>query len=444
MFKNIEKLIEEKNYSKIKQILSGMNEYDISEILEELPQKELIRLFRLLPKDTSADVFSYLETDTQASIISLLSEKEAVDIINDMAADDATDLLEEMPANVVNKLLNKVDAETRTNINHLLKYPENSAGSIMTVEYLDFKEYNTISDAVKKLKKEYNETETLDTCFVTDKRKKLIGTIKLKDLVINNDETPLNEIMDTDIHKVNTLMDQEEVANIIKDYDLTTVPVVDLEERLVGIITIDDIIDIMEEETTEDVELMAGILPTEKSYFKLSIFELYKSRIPWLILLMLSSAFTGKIIQSYEAQLATMAILTSFIPMIMGTSGNAGGQASATIIRGLSLNEVEFKDIFKVMFKETRVSILVGITLAVINFAKLVLIDKLTLLVSLSISVTLIVTVCIGKIVGCSLPIFAKKMGFDPAVMASPFITAIIDAVSLFIFFQICCMLLGL
>ena len=361
-----------------------------------------------------------------------------------MAADDATDLLEEMPANVVNKLLNKVDAETRTNINHLLKYPENSAGSIMTIEYLDFKEYNTISDAVKKLKKEYNETETLDTCFVTDKRKKLIGTIKLKDLVINNDETPLNEIMDTDIHKVNTLMDQEEVANIIKDYDLTTVPVVDLEDRLVGIITIDDIIDIMEEETTEDVELMAGILPTEKSYFKLSIFELYKSRIPWLILLMLSSAFTGKIIQSYEAQLATMAILTSFIPMIMGTSGNAGGQASATIIRGLSLNEVEFKDIFKVMFKETRVSILVGITLAVINFAKLVLIDKLTLLVSLSISVTLIVTVCIGKIVGCSLPIFAKKMGFDPAVMASPFITAIIDAVSLFIFFQICCMLLGL
>lgn len=437
MLEKIKHLIEEKKYFKIKELLITMNEHDIAEILEELPKNELIKVFRLLPKDIAADVFSYLETDTEASIITSLSDIEAVDIINDMAADDAADLIDEMPANVVNKLLNKVDSETRRDINQLLKYPDNSAGSIMTVEYLDFKEYNTIHDAIKKIRREYEETETIETCYVTDKRRKLVGIIKLKDLVIHNEDITVGEIMDTDVISVNTLMDQEKVAEIIKDYDITSVPVVDSENKLVGIITIDDIIDIIEEETTEDIEKMAAILPTEKSYLKLSIIELWKSRIPWLLLLMISATFTGKIIQHYENALASMVILTSFIPMIMDTGGNAGGQASATIIRGLSLNDIEFSDIVKVIWKELRVSFCVGITLALANFVKLLVIDQVTISVAIVVCITLVLTVCVAKVIGCSLPIIAKRIGFDPAVMASPFITTIVDAVSLFIYFKI-------
>ena len=362
MLDTIQDLVENKKYIQIKEMLSKMNEHDVAEVLEELPKNEVVKLFRLLPKDMAADVFSYFETDTQANIITSLSESEAVNIINDMAADDATDLIDEMPANVVNKLLEKVDKDTRKDINQLLKYPENSAGSIMTVEYLDFKEYNTIKDAIKKIKQEYEEKETVDTCFVTDKARKLIGSFELQDLIVNDEDKPLGDIMNSDIICVNTLMDQEKVAEIIKDYDLTSVPVVDSENKLVGIITIDDVIDIIEEETTEDIEKMNAILPTEKSYLKLSIFDIWKSRIPWLLLLMVSATFTGKIIQHYEKSLAAMVILTSFIPMIMDTGGNAGGQSSATIIRSLSLNDIEFKDLLKVMFKEIRVALFVGIT----------------------------------------------------------------------------------
>ena len=437
MLEKIEELIKEKNYSKIRELLIEMNEHDIALILEELPQKELIKLFRVLPKDIAADVFSCLETDTQANVITSLSDNEAADIINEMAADDATDLIDEMPANVVSKILSKVDKETRRDINQLLKYPDNSAGSVMTVEYLDFKEYNTVKDAIKKIRHEYEDMETINTCFVTDKSRKLVGLIHLKDLVVNSEERSLKEIMDEDVISVNTLMDQEKVAEVIKDYDLTSVPVVDSENKLVGIITIDDIIDIIEEETTEDIEKMAAILPTEKSYLKLSIFDIWKSRIPWLLLLMVSATFTGKIIQHYEESLAAMVILTSFIPMIMDTGGNAGGQASATIIRGLSLNDIEFSDIFKVIWKEIRVSFFIGLTLAIANFAKLLLIDGVTTSVALVVCSTLVLTVCVAKVIGCSLPIIAKKLGFDPAVMASPFITTIVDAVSLFIYFKI-------
>lgn len=437
MKQNIEKLIKDKKYSKIKEILNKMNEYDIANIFEDLPQNEMVKLFRLLNKDIAADVFSYLETDTEAMIISSLSDNEAVSIINDMSADDATDLMDEMPANVVSKLLSKVDAETRRDINTLLKYPDNSAGSIMTVEYLDFKEYITIKDAIKKIKKEYDEKETIDTCFVTDKKRKLIGTVKLKDLVINDEDTPIGDIMDDSVMSVDTLTDQEEVAKIIQDYDLTSIAVVDSESKLVGIITIDDVIDIIEEETTEDIEKMAAILPTEKSYLKLSTFDLWKSRIPWLLLLMISATFTGKIIQHFEESLATCVILTSFIPMLMDTGGNAGGQSSATIIRALSLNDIEFKDIFKVIFKEVKVALVVSLTLSVANFIKLIFIDGITTNIAFVVCLTLILTVCIAKIVGCSLPILAKKIGFDPAVMASPFITTIVDAISLLVYFQI-------
>ena len=369
---------------------------------------------------------------------------EAASIINEMAADDATDLIDEMPANVVNKILSKVDKETRRDINQLLKYPDNSAGSIMTVEYLDFKEYNTIKDAIKKIRHEYEDMETINTCFVTDKSRKLVGLIHLKDLVVNSDDLSLKDIMDEDVISVSTLMDQEKVAEIMKEYDITSVPVVDSENKLVGIITIDDVIDIIEEETTEDIEKMNAILPTEKSYLKLSIFEMWKSRIPWLLLLMVSATFTGKIIQHYENSLASMVILTSFIPMIMDTGGNAGGQASATIIRGLSLNDIEFKDIFKVIFKEARVSLFVGLTLAVANFGKLLLIDHVGVSVALVVCLTLVLTVLIAKVIGCSLPMIAKKLGFDPAVMASPFITTIVDAVSLFLYFRIAVELLNI
>ena len=444
MLETIEKLIEEKKYSEIKKTLNDMNEYDVAEILEELPTKELIKIFRLLNKDIAADVFSYMETDKEAEIISLLTEKEAVGIINDMAADDATDLMDEIPANVVHRLLKKVDPETRRDINGLLKYPDNSAGSIMTVEYLDFKEDLTIRDALKKIRNEYDDKETINICYVVDNKRKLIGKVTLKDLVVNNDEKLIKDIMIDDIRSVNTLMDQEEVAKIIQDYDITAIPVVDSEQKLVGIITIDDVIDIIEEEATEDIEKMAAITPTEKPYLKLSIFDIWKSRIPWLLLLMISATFTGKIIQHYESALAACVILTSFIPMLMDSGGNAGGQASVTIIRALSLNDIEFSDILRVIWKELRASILIGVTLSLANFAKLMLIDKVTLDVALVVCSTLIIVIIIAKIIGCSLPIFAKKIGFDPAVMASPFITTIVDAISLFVYFQIAGQLLSI
>lgn len=444
MFERIMKLIDEKKYSKIKELLVNMNEFDIAEILDDLPPKQIVKIFRLLPKDIGADVFSYLESDTAALIISSLSDSEAVDIINDMYADDAADLFEEMPANVVKKLLNKVDSETRRNINQLLKYPENSAGSVMTVEYLDFKEYITIKDAIKKIKREYDEAETINTCYVTDKKKKLIGEVKLKDLVIHDEDTPVNEIMSEDFMFVNTLTDQEEVAKMFQDYDLTSVPVVDSENKLVGIITIDDVIDIIEEETTEDIERMAGITPTEKSYLKLSIFDLFKSRIPWLFVLMISATLTGKIIERYEAALSSYIILTAFIPMLMNTGGNAGGQSSATIIRALSLGDIEYRDTLKVVFKEFRTAILAGLALAIVNFGKLMLIDKVGFDIAMVISLSLFVTVCAAKSIGSLLPIVAKKLGFDPTVMAGPFITTLVDAISLFVYFSIATNMLGL
>ena len=444
MLKNIETLIEEKKYAEIKQIINEMNDYDIAELFEDLKTTEQLKLFRLLKKDIAADVFSYMETDTQSKLITLLSEKEAVDIINDMASDDAADLMDEIPANVVSRLLSKVDPEARRDINGLLNYPDDSAGSIMTTEYMDLKEENTIEDAIKKIKREYDDKETIDICFVTDKSRKLIGTVKLKDLVLNDEEKLIKDIMDDDIMSVTTLTDQEEVASIIQDYDLTSIPVVDTENKLVGIITIDDIIDIIEEEATEDIEKMAAITPTEKPYLKLSVLDLYKSRIPWLLLLMISATFTGKIIQHYEAALASYVVLTSFIPMLMDTGGNAGGQSSVTIIRGLSLNDIEYKDTLKVILKEIRVALLAGITLALANFVKLLVIDKVSTSVALVVCLTLVVTVIIAKIIGCSLPILAKKIGFDPAVMASPFITTIVDAISLIVYFQIATHILAL
>ena len=445
MYERIYNLIDQKDIVNLKLELLKLNEADIAEILDEIDDNEKrIRIFRLLPKTIAADVFADLDLDNQQNIITSLSMKEAGTILDNLFADDAVDLIEEMPANIVTKLLKNTTKETRADINFLLKYPINSAGSIMNTAYIDLKENITVNQAIEKIRKEKEDTETLNICFVLDKERKLKGAIFLKDLLFNKPETLIKDIMETKVLYVNTYDDQEEVANSFSKYDVNTMPVVDSENRMVGIITIDDIVDIMEQEATEDIEKMAAISPTDKPYMKTSVFETWKKRIPWLLLLMISATFTGKIIQTYEEALASYVILTSFIPMFMDTGGNAGGQASVTIIRGISLKEIEFKDILKIMWKEFRVAILTGITLAAANFIKLLVIDKVNMSIASVVCLTLIVTIIFAKIVGCTLPLLAKKVGFDPAVMASPFITTIVDALSLITYFQIATILLGL
>jgi magnesium transporter len=352
-------------------------------------------------------------------------------------ADDATDLLEEMPANMVKRLLAAASPETRRDINNLLRYPEDSAGSIMTVEYVDLKESLTVEQAIERIRNIGVDSETINICYVLDSRRKLIGTVALRYLLLSQPDEVIGEIMHENVISINTMMDQEEVARQFKKYDFTSMPVVDGENRLVGIITVDDIVDIMEQEATEDIEKMAAIVPTDKPYMRTGVFETWKKRIPWLLLLMISATFTGRIIASFENALSVYVVLTAFIPMLMDTGGNAGGQASVTIIRGLSLDEIEFSDVFKVVWKEIRVAAVCGITLAVANFAKLMLLDKVGLQVSLVVCLTLVAVVIIAKFVGCTLPMLAKKLGFDPAVMASPFITTIVDAISLLIYFGI-------
>lgn len=445
MYEKIYNLIDQKDIVNLKLELLKLNEADIAEILDEIDDNEKrIRIFRLLPKTIAADVFADLDLDNQQNIITSLSMKEAGTILDNLFADDAVDLIEEMPANIVTKLLKNTTKETRADINFLLKYPINSAGSIMNTAYIDLKENITVNQAIEKIRKEKEDTETLNICFVLDKERKLKGAIFLKDLLFNKPETLIKDIMETKVLYVNTYDDQEEVANSFSKYDVNTMPVVDSENRMVGIITIDDIVDIMEQEATEDIEKMAAISPTDKPYMKTSVFETWKKRIPWLLLLMISATFTGKIIQTYEEALASYVILTSFIPMFMDTGGNAGGQASVTIIRGISLKEIEFKDIFKIIWKEFRVAILTGITLAAANFIKLLVIDKVNMSIASVVCLTLIITIIFAKIVGCTLPLLAKKVGFDPAVMASPFITTIVDALSLITYFQIATILLGL
>lgn len=444
MSEKILNLLNENNFNGIKEILIELNDYDIADILNEIDEVNLLKIFRLLKKDKAANVFSYLDIDLQQKLINKLTDKEQVNIIKNLYSDDAVDLLDELPSNVVKKILNNIDVQTRNDINNLLNYPENSAGSIMTVELIDIKAESTISEALKRIRKIANEQESIEISYVISNDRILLGSVNLKDIILNQPNKKIKNIMNDNVISVNTHTDQEEVANIMQNYDLTSIPVTDSENRLVGIITIDDIIDILEEETTEDIEKMAAIVPTEKPYLKLSILEIYKSRIPWLLLLMISATFTGKIIQHYEESLAAYVILTSFIPMLMDTGGNAGGQASVTIIRGLSLNEIKLKDIFKVIFKEFRVSILIGITLGITNFFKLLIIDKVSILVALVVCLTLFITLILAKIIGCSLPILAKKCGFDPAVMASPFITTLVDAVSLITYFKIATILLGI
>ncbi len=440
----ITELLETKQYTRLRQKVAELNVADIADAMEDMEEKELLKMFRILPKNMAADVFSYLEVESQQFIITSLSERDAADIIDNLMSDDAADLLEEMPANVVKKLLASASPETRRDVNHLLRYPEDSAGSIMTVEYMDFKEDYTVADAISKIRRTGMDSETINICYVLDKKRTLVGTVALRYLLLSEPDAVIGEMMHENVISLHTLMDQEEVARQFMKYDFTSMPVVDNENRLVGIITVDDVVDIMEEEATEDIEKMAAIVPSDKPYMKTSVLETWKKRMPWLLLLMISATFTGKIITSFESALSAYVILTAYIPMLMDTGGNAGGQASVTIIRGISLDEIEFADLPKVIWKEFRVALICGITLAGANFLKLIWFDKVGIMVAAVVCLTLVVTIAAAKFIGCVLPMLARKIGFDPAVMASPFITTIVDAVSLFTYFKIATVLLGL
>lgn len=441
---NIKELLKERKLTEIKKILQDMNEYDIASLIEDLPENLLIQAFRLLPKNKAADVFANMDDDVQKKLIFQLTNKEATSIIEDLYTDDAADLFEEMPAGMVSKLLSNVSKDTRLSINKLLKYPENSAGSLMAMEYIRLKKGSTIKQAIDSIRRQKDDFVSYDSCFVIDEGRRLLGYVNIKDLLINDFDILIDDIMEECEHVLTTLMDQEDVANIFQDYDYSALPVVDSENRLVGIITIDDILDIIEEEATEDIEKMAAITPTDKPYMKTGVFETWKKRIPWLLLLMISAAFTGGIITHFEEALATYVVLTAFIPMLMDTGGNAGSQASVSVIRSLSLDEIEYKDTLKVIWKELRVSLLCGLTLAVANFAKLMIFDRVGMEIAFIVCSTLVMTVMVAKLIGCSLPILAKKIGFDPAVMASPFITTIVDACSLLIYFRVASLLLGI
>ena len=440
--KVIRELLDSKQYTRLRQMLSELNDADIAALLEEMEEQDMLKVFRILPKDLAADVFSYMDVDNQQFIITSLSDRDAANIVDNLMADDAADLMEEMPANLVKKILANASPETRRDINHLLRYPEDSAGSIMTVEYVDLKENLTVDEAIARIRKIGVDSETINICYVLDSRRKLVGTVALRYLLLSQPDEVISDIMHENVISISTMMDQEEVARQFQKYDFTAMPVVDNENRLVGIITVDDIVDILQEEATEDIEKMAAIVPSDKPYMKTGVLETWKKRIPWLLLLMVSATFTGRIIASYESALSACMVLSTFIPMLMDTGGNAGSQASVSIIRGISLDEIRFYDLPGVIWKEARVALLCGVTLSAANFVKLMLFDRVAVQVAFVICITLVVTVFVAKIVGCSLPMLAKKIGFDPAVMASPFITTIVDALSLVIYFQIATVLL--
>ena len=452
LFETIVTLLENKRYSTIRDILNTMNPVDIAAVFEDLQSEKTALLFRLLPKETAAETFVEMDEDTQQLLIHGFSDTELKEIIDELYVDDAVDLIEEMPANVVKRILRSADPETRKQINEILKYPEDSAGSIMTTEFVALRPKMTVEEAIKRIRRTGIDKETIYTCYVSDSSSTLIGIVTIKTLLLSEEDEMIENLMETNVISVNTLDDQELVAQMFNRYNFLALPVVDQENRLVGIVTVDDAIDVMEEEATEDIQKMAAITPTtDKPYDRVGVFETYISRIPWLLILMISATFTGMIITGFEDALAGSLVLSAFIPMLMDTGGNSGSQASVTVIRALSLGEIEFKDILKVIFKECRVALLCGVTLAAANFAKIMLFDRLvlgntgiTIPVALVVCLTMVVTIFIAKLVGCTLPMFAKKLGFDPAVMASPFITTIVDAISLFVYFQIATALLGI
>lgn len=438
-------LVDGKKYNTLRDVLITMNPADIASVFDDMPEQKLPLLFRLLPKELAAETFVEMESDLQEMLIKGFSDNELKDVIEELYIDDAVDIVEEMPANVVNRILENTDPSTRKMINEILKYPEDSAGSIMTIEYVRLRADMTVSEALRVIRKTGIDKETIYTCYVVNSSRKLIGMVSAKTLLLSGEDDVIGDIMETNLIYVHTLEDKEVVANNFKKYDFLAMPVVDDEQRLVGIVTVDDAIDVMEDEATEDIEKMAAIIPTDKPYLQTSAFATWKARIPWLLLLMISATFTGIILTKFENALAAHITLSAFIPMLMDTGGNSGSQAAVSVIRSISLGELEFKDIFRVIWKEARVAVLCGVTLAAVNFVKVYLIDYMLIgnmpvfdPVTISVvCITVAVTVVIAKVIGCTLPIFADKLGFDPAVMASPFITTIVDALSLLVYFSI-------
>ncbi len=437
LLKEVKSLLSKRDYAQIRSLLQAENVVDIAELFNDLNKEEGILVFRLLPKSMAADVFSYLPVDIAQMLVMNLSDREIGGIIDKLFTDDAVDLIEEMPASIVKRVLKNANSETRRDINHLLNYPEDSAGSRMTVEFVDLRLDMRVADAIRRIRQIGVDKETIDTCYVVDDKRHLLGIVSSRQLLLHDSEMLISEIMTENYISVETMRDQEDVANTFKKYDLTVMPVVDQEKRLVGIITVDDVVDIMTEEATEDMEIMAAISPSEKPYMKTGVIETFKNRVPWLLILMISATFTGKIIQNFEASLASCAILTAFIPMIMDSGGNSGSQASVSVIRGISLGEITYRDTFAIIFKELRVAILVGAVLAVANFFKILIIDRVSMTIAMVVCLTLWLTIILAKLVGCTLPILAKRLGFDPAIMAAPFITTIVDALSLLIYFSI-------
>ena len=446
--KTIRALLDGKKYNTLRDILVTMNPFDIAEVFQELQDEKIAILFRILPKELAAETFVEMDDDTQQFLIHGFSDSELKEVVDELFVDDAVDLIEEMPANVVKRILRQADKDMRKQINELLKYPDDSAGSIMTTEFIVLRPDMTAEMAIKRIRRTGVDKETIYTCYVTDKNSHLIGITTVKDLLLAEDDSVVSDIMEENVISVNTLDDQEQAALMLSNYNFLALPVVDNENRLVGIVTIDDAIDVIQEEATEDIEKMAAVLPSDKPYMRTSVWGIYKKRIPWLFILMLSATFTSTIIHSFEGALASVIVLSSFIPMITGSGGNAGSQASVSVIRALSLGEIEFKSILSVLWKELRVSVLCGITLAIVNFGKLMIFDLRgdpnAFWIAMVVSLTLVGTIMMSKIVGSALPMLASKIGFDPAVMANPLITTVCDSLSLLIYFAVATAVLNL
>lgn len=438
-------LVNAKKYRQLKEALLDLNEVDIALFMDELDSVERTMLvFRMLPKEMASEVFAELDPESQEDIINSITDRELSEIVEDLYVDDAVDMLEEMPATIVRRVMENTKPETRKLINQFLNYPENSAGSIMTAEYIGLKKHMTVEESFAFIRKHGIDSETIYTCYVMDSKRRLEGVVTVRNLIMNPYDAVVGDIMDDNVIKAITTMDQEEVVEMMNKYDLLSMPVVDSEDRLVGIITVDDVMDVMEEEATEDIEKMAAMLPSEKPYLRTGVFELAKNRIPWLLFLMLSSTLSGAILERYENAFAAIPLLVSFTPMLMNTGGNSGSQSSAMIIRGMSLGEIEPTDILRVIWKEVRVGLIAGIILAVCNFIRLMIQYPGNTMISLVVVLSVFVTVVIAKTIGCTLPIAAKVLKADPAIMAGPLITTIVDAVSLIVYFNLACMLLDM
>lgn len=444
MVAQLEELLEKRSYAKAGGLVKDLNPADAAVVLEEMPEQKTPVLFRLLPKELAADTFAYMSPEAQELLVRGFSDRELDEVMEQLFLDDAVDMIEEMPANVVKRILRHVDPTTRKMINQVLNYPKDSAGSIMTMEYVDLKRSMTVEQAFERIRRTGVEKETIYTCYVTDSRRKLEGIVTVKDLLLARNNEIIRDIMETNVKSVTTHADQEEAARALSKYDFLALPVVDAEQRLVGIVTVDDAIDVIQEEATEDIEKMAAIAPSDRPYMKTNVWETWFKRVPWLLFLMISATFTSGIISSFEDALAASVVLTSFIPMLMDTGGNSGGQSSATIIRGLSLGEIHYRDVPKVLLKECSVALLCGGTLAAANFLKLMLVDRVGVAVAAVVCITLVAAVVVANIVGSSLPVLAKRLGLDPTVTASPLITTIVDAVALIIYFNIAKLILGI